>query len=452
MDMINIIQKKKRKLDLSKEEIDYVISEYVSGKIPDYQMSALLMAIYFNGMNYQETIDLTLAMANSGDIMDLSKINGVTVDKHSTGGVGDKTTLIVAPIVAALGGHVAKMSGKGLGHTGGTIDKLESLEGFKTVLTEEKFFEQVNKIGVAVIGQTGNLTPADKKIYALRDVTGTVDSIPLIASSVMSKKIAAGSDCIVLDVKVGSGAFMKDLESATELAETMIKIGEGAGRKVVVLITNMDVPLGRNIGNSLEFKEAIEVLKGEGPEDLREVSIELATYMHAMCKKMCNKGTEKYKCDIESEEIEEARNEVLECILNGKALEKLKEMIEMQGGNVEYISNIDLFPKAKYVKKVLATEKGYIIKMDTEKIGLVSSELGAGRKTKEDVIDYTAGIVLNKTVGDYVEVGECIAELHSSKVQDMIDIEKKFKDALIIRDGVLQSNVMSTNKILKVLK
>ena len=458
MDMINIIQKKKRNLVLSKKEIEYVVNEYVNGKIPDYQMSALLMAIYFNGMNYQETTDLTLAMVNSGDVMNLSSINGVTVDKHSTGGVGDKTTLIVAPIVAALGGHVAKMSGKGLGHTGGTIDKLESIEGFKTTLSEDEFFKQVNNIGVAVIGQTGNLTPADKKMYALRDVTGTVDSIPLIASSVMSKKIAAGSDCIVLDVKVGSGAFMKDLESATELAETMIQIGNGAGRKVIVLITNMDVPLGRNIGNSLEVKEAIEILKGEGPKDLRDVSIELATYMHALCKKFCNKGKEKFECDIEADEIAVARKEVIECIASGKALDKLKEMVKMQGGNEEFVSNVDLFPKALCVEKMLATEAGYIVKMDTEKIGLVSSELGAGRKTKDDVIDYTAGIVLNKTVGDYVEVGECIAELHSSKISgvEFDEIKEKFRDALEIvqsvGDGLFQANVMSANKVLKVLK
>ena len=276
MDMLDIIRSKKRNIPLSKKEIEYVVQGYVDGSIPDYQMSALLMAICFNGMNYKELLNLTIAIIDSGDVMDLSKINAVTVDKHSTGGVGDKTTLIIAPIVAALGGHVAKMSGNGLGHTGGTIDKLESIEGFRTNLSEKEFFEQVKKIGVALISQTGNLTPADKKIYALRDVTATVDSIPLIASSVMSKKIAAGSDCILLDVKVGSGAFMKDLNEAIELADSMIQIGKGAGRKVVALITDMEEPLGKNIGNSLEVKEAIEILNGKGPEDLREVCIEIA--------------------------------------------------------------------------------------------------------------------------------------------------------------------------------
>lgn len=307
MNFIDIIQKKKKNELLIKEEIEYVVNEYTNGNIPDYQMSAFLMAICFNGMSNEEIVNLTMAMANSGDIMDLSRINGTTVDKHSTGGVGDKTTLIVAPIVAALGGCVAKMSGRGLGHTGGTIDKLESIKGFRILLTENELFEQVNKIGVAIVGQTGNLTPADKKIYALRDVTATVDSIPLIASSIMSKKIAAGSSCIVLDVKVGNGAFMKNVEDATNLAKEMVKIGKMVGRKTMALITNMNMPLGKNIGNSLEVIEAIEVLRGLGPKDLTELCIELATYMLMMC-------TKKNK-----EVIEE---EVKECIKSGKALDR----------------------------------------------------------------------------------------------------------------------------------
>ena len=417
MDMINIIQKKKNREELSKKEIDFFIEEYTKGSIPDYQMSALLMAICLNGMSENETFDLTMAMINSGDIMDLSKIDAVTVDKHSTGGVGDKTTLIITPIVAALGGHVAKMSGKGLGHTGGTIDKLESIEGFKTVLTEKEFFNQVNKIGVAVISQTVNLAPADKKIYALRDVTATVESIPLIASSVMSKKIAAGTDGIVLDVKVGSGAFMKDIESAVELANEMIKIGKSAGRKVIALITNMDIPLGKNIGNSLEIKEVIEILRGEGPEDLRELCIELASYMLMICN---------------GKDINVIRKDVEECIKSGKALEKFKQMVKMQGGNEKLIENPDLIIKAKYEKEVRNQKTGYIVNMNTEKIGKVSSMLGAGRRTKEDILDYTAGIVLNKKVGDYIGNSEILATLYSSKVEDMSEAIKEFCEAIEI--------------------
>ena len=349
--------------------------------------------------------------------MDLSKINGITVDKHSTGGVGDKTTLIIAPIVAALGGHVAKMSGKGLGYTGGTIDKLESIEGVRTILTEDEFFNQVNKIGVAVISQTVNLTPADKKIYALRDVTATVESIPLIASSVMSKKIAAGTDGIVLDIKVGSGAFMKDIESATELANEMIKIGKSAGKKVVALITNMDAPLGKNIGNSLEVKEVIETLKGEGPEDLKELCIELASYMLMICN---------------GKDINVIKKEVEECIQSGKALEKFKQMIKMQGGNEKYIENPDLIFKAKNEKEVISEKTGYIVNMNTEKIGEVSSMLGAGRRTKEDILDYTAGIILNKKIGDYVENNETLATFYSSKYEDMNEAIEEFYEAIEI--------------------
>lgn len=435
MDMLDIIRSKKKNIPLSKNEIEYVVQGYINGSIPDYQMSALLMAICFNGMNYKELLNLTIAMINSGDVMDLSKINAVTVDKHSTGGVGDKTTLIIAPIVATLGGHVAKMSGKGLGHTGGTIDKLESIEGFRTNLSEREFFNQVKKIGVAVISQTGNLTPADKKIYALRDVTATVDSIPLIASSVMSKKIAAGSDCILLDVKVGSGAFMKDLKEAIELADKMIQIGKGAGRKVVALITDMEEPLGKNIGNSLEVKEAIEILNGKGPEDLREVCIEIASYMLMMCSE---------------KNLDMIRKEVIECIDSGKALERFKEMVYMQGGNVEYISNPDLFPKAKFEDNVFSEFSGYISKMDAEQIGIVSGKLGAGREKKDDEIDYTAGIVLNKKIGDFVEEGEILATLYSSKVEDMEELKEKFKETIEIQKEKLDNK--NKSKVLKVLK
>ena len=414
MNVINIIKKKKRNEELSKGEIEFVVNEYTKGSIPDYQMSALLMAICINGMNERETFDLTMAMLHSGDIMDLSRINGITVDKHSTGGVGDKTTLIIAPIVAALGGRVAKMSGKGLGHTGGTIDKLESIEGVRTILTEEEFFKQVNEIGVAVISQTVNLAPADKKIYALRDVTATVESIPLIASSVMSKKIASGTDGIVLDIKVGSGAFMKDVQSATELANEMIKIGKSANKKVIALITNMDIPLGKNIGNYLEVKEAIEVLSGGGPEDLKEICIQLASYMLMICN---------------GKDINVIRHEVEECLQNGKALEKFKQMIIMQGGKENCL---DTSFEAKYKKEVLSTKRGYIVNMNTEKIGEVSSMLGAGRKTKDDILDYTAGIILNKKIGDYVEENEVLATLYSSKYEDMSDAMAEFYNTLEI--------------------
>lgn len=419
MNFIDIIQKKKKNELLIKEEIEYVVNEYTNGNIPDYQMSAFLMAICFNGMSNEEIVNLTMAMANSGDIMDLSRINGTTVDKHSTGGVGDKTTLIVAPIVAALGGCVAKMSGRGLGHTGGTIDKLESIKGFRILLTENELFEQVNKIGVAIVGQTGNLTPADKKIYALRDVTATVDSIPLIASSIMSKKIAAGSSCIVLDVKVGNGAFMKNVEDATNLAKEMVKIGKMVGRKTMALITNMNMPLGKNIGNSLEVIEAIEVLRGLGPKDLTELCIELATYMLMMC-------TKKNK-----EVIEE---EVKECIKSGKALEKLKEMVKAQGGDIRYIDNSQNFPKAKYMQQIISNKTGYIIEFNTEKVGLVNSMLGAGRRTMEDVLDYTAGIILNKKVGEFVKQGEELASLYSSKYEDMLEAKEMFYNSIKIVD------------------
>lgn len=412
MNIYDIIEKKKNKIELNKEEIDFFIKGYTNGEIPDYQISALLMAICINGMTDEEIYYLTMAMVESGETIDLSQIQGITVDKHSTGGVGDKTTLIVMPIVASLGGKVAKMSGRGLGHTGGTIDKLEAIEGFKVQLEREQFINQVNTIGASLISQSGNLTPADKKIYALRDVTATVDSIPLIASSVMSKKIAAGSKAILLDVKMGSGAFMKTQEEARKLAEKMVRIGTQAGRKTIALITNMDIPLGNAIGNELEVKEAIDVLKGKGPEDLKELCIELATYMIMMCN-----GKDKNEC----------RKMVEESIDTGAAYEKLKEIVEAQGGKLESIesSKEDIEKLAIY-----APQSGYIVHMDTEEIGKISTKLGAGRQTKEDTINYKAGIILKAKTGDYVKAGEEIAEFYTSDIIKAKQEEPKYIEAL----------------------
>lgn len=417
MTMYDIIEKKRDKKVLNKEEIDYFVENYTNGQIPDYQASALIMAIYLNGMNNEELVNLTMAMANSGEKFDLSEVNGITVDKHSTGGVGDKTTFIVAPIVAALGCKVAKMSGKSLGYTGGTADKLEAIDGYQINIDREQFINQVNDIGIGLISQSGNLTPADKKIYALRDVTATVESIPLIASSIMSKKIAAGSECIVLDVKMGSGAFMKNLENAKLLAKTMVDIGKLANRKIIAIITNMDIPLGKSIGNILEIKECIEVLKGNGPEDLKKICRYLAAYMYKLCT---------------NKTIEECLYDVEEIIQNGKAFEKLKELIKAQGGNVELIENPENFAKAPYEIQVHATEDGFINKMDTEKIGKVSVRLGAGRLQKEDKIDYTAGIVLNKKIGDYVHQGEVLATLFTSNLENIDEIKELYLDSIEI--------------------
>lgn len=408
MDFFEIIQKKRKAQKLTKQEIYYFVENYTNGNIPDYQASAFLMAICINGMEDDEIFELTNAMVKSGDVMDLSGVNGVTVDKHSTGGIGDKTTLILLPIVACLGGKVAKMSGRGLGYTGGTIDKLESIPGFKVDIPINKFIEQVNNVGACLVSQTGNLTPADKKIYALRDVTATVDSIPLIASSVMSKKIAAGSDCIVLDVKVGSGAFMKDFASANELATKMVAIGKSAGKKTIALITNMDVPLGYSIGNSLEVKEAIQVLNGNGPRDLTDLCIELASYMLSL-----SLNRPKEECEIE----------VKECINNGKALDKLKEIIIAQGGDLENLT------EAQYKVDVLSPEEGYIKYMDSEKIGEISQRLGAGREKKDDLIDYCAGIVLKAKTGNYVRKGEKIAEFYTSK-KDYEELKSEYISAI----------------------
>jgi len=415
MNVYELITKKKRGEALTDEEISYLINGYTNGSIPDYQMSAFLMAVCFRGMSDKELADFTLAMASSGDTVDLSRFGTLSVDKHSTGGVGDKTTLIIAPIVASLGGRVAKMSGRGLGHTGGTVDKLESFPGFNTSLSVERFFEQVEKIGIAVTGQTGSLAPADKKLYALRDVTATVDSIPLIASSIMSKKLASGSHSIVLDVKCGSGAFMKTEDDARRLAENMVSIGKSCGRRICALITNMDLPLGFTVGNILEVKEAIEVLRGGGPSDLREVSVALATEMVALSLELPR---------------EKARENVLQAIQSGAALSKMKEWIAMQGGDASYVDNPELFPEATRKIPVKALADGYISAMNAEEIGNVASALGAGRTVKDAKIDYTAGIVLEKKTGDYVKRGELLCTLHTCLELDTEQISKKYLSAL----------------------
>ena len=417
--MYDIIKNKRDNKELTKDEIEFFVKGYTDGTIPDYQASALTMAIFFNGMTEKETAILTLAMANSGDTVDLSQFENKTVDKHSTGGVGDKTTLIVAPIVASLGCIIAKMSGRGLGHTGGTVDKLESIDGFNTSLTNEDFFEQVKNIGIAVIGQTGNLTPADKKLYALRDVTATVDSIPLIASSIMSKKLAAGSHTIVLDVKCGSGAFMKTPEDAKSLAEEMVKIGKNNGRNMAAIITDMNTPLGKNIGNSLEVIEAIAVLSGNGPDDLKFVAKALATEIVALSKNINTKEA--------SELVENA-------ISDGSAFNKLKEWVVAQGGNGEWIKNPDNFPKAKFCEDIFAENDCYISSMNAEEIGISSVILGAGREKKDDTIDMTAGIILNKKTGDKIKKGDIIATLYTNNESSLKSAKEKFLKSLELSD------------------
>lgn len=415
--MFDLILKKREGKKLTKEEIDYMIKNYVDGKIPDYQISAFLMAVYFKGLDKEETLNLTMAMANSGDMVDLSKINGIKVDKHSTGGVGDKTTLVIAPIVASCGGKIAKMSGRGLGHTGGTIDKLESIPGFNVEIPEEDFIKNVNNTGLCIISQSGNITPADKKLYALRDVTATVDILPLIASSIMSKKIASGADAILLDVKTGSGAFAKTLEDSKCLAKEMVELGKNAKRKTVALITNMDIPLGRGIGNSIEVIEAVETLKGKGPSDLTDICIELSANMLYLSEKG---------------DLETCRKMSIEALNNGSAFEKLCEMVKSQGGDESYIRNTEKFEKAKIVYEVKADKDGYITKMNSEKCGIASCLLGAGRVTKEDKIDYTAGIILNKKTGDKVLKGDVIAYLYTNKEESISQSEKIFKEAIEI--------------------
>ena len=411
MRMYDIIKKKRDGGELSREEIDFFIKGYVNGSIPDYQASALCMAVFYKGMTKEETSNLTSAMAHSGDMVDLSAFGNFTADKHSTGGVGDKTTLIVAPICASLGCVMAKMSGRGLGHTGGTIDKLESINGFNTALSPDEFMAQVKKTGIAVVGQTGNLTPADKKLYALRDVTATVDSLPLIASSIMSKKLAAGAHTIVLDVKYGSGAFMKTPEDAESLAREMVTIGKNCGRNTAAVITNMNRPLGNNIGNALEVSEAIEVLNGNGPEDLRDVCLTLATQIVALSKSI---------------HVDEARKLTEDALYSGKALKKFKEWIIAQGATEEN----PIFPKATYKHDIISQNDGYIVKTDAEKIGIAAVVLGAGREKKDDTIDMSAGIILNKKTGDKVTKGDIIATLFTCDKSTFAASEEKFLSAL----------------------
>ena len=413
MRMYDIIMKKRKAEELTTEEINFFVEGFTNGIIPDYQASAMLMAIFFNKMNKRETADLTNAMIKSGDEINLSNINGVKVDKHSTGGVGDKTSICLTPLVASLGVPVAKMSGRGLGHTGGTIDKLETFKGFSVELTERQFIENVNKIKIAIMGQSGNLVPADKKLYALRDVTATVDNMSLIASSIMSKKIASGADAIVLDVKVGDGAFMKTPETARELALEMVDIGKHLGRKTIGVISDMDQPLGFAIGNSLEVIEAIELLKGNGPKDLLELTLTIGSNMLLCAKK--------------AKTEEEARNMLKENIANGKGLEKLKEFIKEQGGDISPIDDFDKFPKARYIKEVISPREGYITKINAEALGLIAMELGAGRATKESKIDLAVGIVLNKKRSDKVNKGDVLAYIHSNNRNN---IEKTKKDIL----------------------
>ena len=419
MRMYDIILKKRANLALTNEEIRFVIEGYVHGTIPDYQVSALLMTIVFNGMNARELGTLTLSMAQSGQMVDLSSIDGITVDKHSTGGVGDKTTLIIAPLVAACGGKVAKMSGRGLGHTGGTIDKMESIPYLKVSLSQEDFIAQVNRIGLAVIGQSEGLAPADKKLYALRDVTGTVDSIPLIASSVMSKKLASGAQAILLDVKVGSGAFMKTIEEARALAKAMVDIGRENGRSIKAVLTDMDRPLGYAIGNALEIREVIDTLKGHGPEDLTHECIIMAAHMLVLS----------HICDYET-----ALTRVREALDSGAALERLRLMIDAQGGNSSVIDDESLLAIGQCTYDVIAPKAGYITYMNTEQCGIASVMLGAGRTIKDGPIDYSAGIIMHKKTGDAITEGECIATLYASDESLLANAAKTYSEAITIGD------------------
>ena len=413
MRIYDIIEKKRDGHKLTKEEIDFFVREFTNENIEDYQASALLMAIFINGMDEEETVNLTESMSNSGDMLDLSAIDGITADKHSTGGVGDKTSLIIAPICASLGIKMAKMSGRGLGHTGGTIDKLESIKGFNVSLETDDFFKQVNEIGVSIIGQTGNLAPADKKIYALRDVTATVDNISLIASSIMSKKIAAGAKNIVLDVKCGSGAFMKDEQSATKLAELMVKIGKKCGRNMAAVITNMDIPLGTNIGNALEIAEVLKVLENKGDAQLRELCLVLSATILSIS----------YGWDYD-----DAYKKAEQTLIDGSAMKKFKEFVGAQSGCSEMI----VLPKAKMSLEIKANKNGYITSIDSRIVGESAVLLGAGREKKTDIIDYGAGIVLYKKTGEKVSVGETIAILYAESDEKLKNAEKLFNTSYVI--------------------
>ena len=423
MRMVDVISKKRDGKELTTEEINFFIEGYTKGTIPDYQASALAMAIYFQDMNDRERADLTMAMVSSGETIDLSAIHGIKVDKHSTGGVGDTTTLVLAPLVAALDIPVAKMSGRGLGHTGGTIDKLESVPGFHVEITKNEFIELVNRDKISVIGQTGNLTPADKKLYALRDVTGTVESIPLIASSIMSKKIAAGADAIVLDVKTGAGAFMKTDKDAEKLAHAMVKIGNNVGRNTMAIISDMSQPLGFAIGNALEVKEAIDTLKGQGPEDLTELVLTLGSQMVVLAKK--------------AKTLEQARKKLIEVINNGKALDKFKAFLENQGGDSSIVDNPEKLPQAKYKINVASKRSGFVSKIVADQIGIAAMILGAGRATKDDKIDLAVGLMLGKKVGDKVEKGDTLVTIYSNR-EDVDEVIAKIYENITISDDAKQ--------------
>ncbi|GLH65082.1 pyrimidine-nucleoside phosphorylase [Parageobacillus sp. G301] len=417
MRMVDLIAKKRDGHALTKEEIEFIIRGYTNGDIPDYQMSAFAMAVFFRGMTEEETAALTMAMVHSGDVIDLSKIEGIKVDKHSTGGVGDTTTLVLGPLVASVGVPVAKMSGRGLGHTGGTIDKLESVPGFHVEIDNDQFIELVNKNKIAIIGQTGNLTPADKKLYALRDVTATVNSIPLIASSIMSKKIAAGADAIVLDVKTGAGAFMKDLEGAKQLAKAMVEIGKRVGRKTMAVISDMSQPLGYAVGNALEVKEAIDTLKGKGPEDLQELCLTLGSYMVYLAEKASS--------------LEEARALLEASIQEGKALETFKVFLKAQGGDASVVDDPSKLPQAKYQWELEAPEDGYVAEIIADEVGTAAMLLGAGRATKESAIDLSVGLVLRKKVGDPVKKGESLVTIYSN-TENIEEVKQKLAKSIRI--------------------
>uniref|UniRef100_C5D406 Pyrimidine-nucleoside phosphorylase n=1 Tax=Geobacillus sp. (strain WCH70) TaxID=471223 RepID=C5D406_GEOSW len=417
MRMVDLIAKKRDGHALTKEEIEFIIRGYTNGDIPDYQMSAFAMAVFFRGMTEEETAALTMAMVHSGDVIDLSKIEGIKVDKHSTGGVGDTTTLVLGPLVASVGVPVAKMSGRGLGHTGGTIDKLESVPGFHVEIDNDQFIELVNKNKIAIIGQTGNLTPADKKLYALRDVTATVNSIPLIASSIMSKKIAAGADAIVLDVKTGAGAFMKDLEGAKQLAKAMVEIGKRVGRKTMAVISDMSQPLGYAVGNALEVKEAIDTLKGKGPEDLQELCLTLGSYMVYLAEKASS--------------LEEARALLETSIQEGKALETFKVFLKAQGGDASVVDDPSKLPQAKYQWELEAPEDGYVAEIVADEVGTAAMLLGAGRATKESTIDLSVGLVLRKKVGDAVKKRESLVTIYSN-TENIEEVKQKLAKSIRI--------------------
>jgi len=420
--MVDLIEKKRDGLELTSEEIQFIVENYTNGTIPDYQVSSLLMAIFFNGMTERERADLTMAMVHSGDVIDLHEIEGIKVDKHSTGGVGDTTTLVLGPLVAAVGVPVAKMSGRGLGHTGGTIDKLESVPGFTVEIAKEKFIQLVNDDKIAVIGQSGNLTPADKKLYALRDVTATVNSIPLIASSIMSKKIAAGADAIVLDVKTGAGAFMKTTEDAVELAQAMVNIGNNVGRNTMAVISDMSQPLGFAIGNALEVKEAIDTLQGNGPEDLTELCLALGSFMVMLAKKAATQ--------------EEARAMLEEVIANGEALKVFKTFLSAQGGDATVVDEPEKLPTAKYQIPLLAQTDGFVKELIADEIGTAAMLLGAGRATKDSIIDLAVGIMLHKKIGDSVKKGEPLLTIHSN----MEDVEK-------VKELLYRSIIITSDKV-----